>query len=159
MKKKQFMSKLAALTMAAAMGITALPATAVFAQTTSIEASDTKLASSDNITVKKTFNGTNADADVSQDIVDALVDESTGLDGKTLYDGTASGNSNATNTIAGKLDSVADGSWTITDLNMTDADHYSFNAKQAASGTYNVVIAINGTDDATLTKAVDAVNA
>ena len=31
MKKKQFMSKLAALTMAAAMGITALPATAVFA--------------------------------------------------------------------------------------------------------------------------------
>ena len=64
MKKKQFMSKLAALTMAAAMGITALPATAVFAQTTSTEASDTKLASSDYITVKKTFNGTDADADV-----------------------------------------------------------------------------------------------
>ena len=41
MKKKQFMSKLAALTMAAAMGVTALPATTVFAQTVSIEQSDT----------------------------------------------------------------------------------------------------------------------
>ena len=40
MKKKQFMSKLAALTMAAAMGVTALPATTVFAQTVSIEQSD-----------------------------------------------------------------------------------------------------------------------
>jgi hypothetical protein len=39
MKKKQFMSKLAALTMAAAMGLTAVPATAVFAQTVSVDAS------------------------------------------------------------------------------------------------------------------------
>ena len=39
MKKKQFMSKLAALTMAAAMGLTAVPATAVFAAETSVEAS------------------------------------------------------------------------------------------------------------------------
>ena len=51
MKKKQFMSKLAALTMAAAMGVTALPATAVFAQTIQTEASDVAVSTTTNVTV------------------------------------------------------------------------------------------------------------
>lgn len=55
MKKKQFMSKLAALTMAAAMGLTVLPATTVFAQTTTIEASDTKIKAADQVTVTRSY--------------------------------------------------------------------------------------------------------
>ena len=56
MKKKQFMSKLAALTMAAAMGITALPATTVFAaQTVAVDQSEAAVAAK---TFKLTANGT-----------------------------------------------------------------------------------------------------
>ena len=55
MKKKQFMSKLAALTMAAAMGITTLPATAVFAaDVVSVDASDAKTVTSPEVSVNDT---------------------------------------------------------------------------------------------------------
>ena len=63
MKKKQFMSKLAALTMAAAMGITALPATAVFAagQSVTVDASDAIVAANIAITENGTAVNLNRD--------------------------------------------------------------------------------------------------
>jgi len=66
MKKKQFMSKLAALTMAAAMGITALPATAVFAAETQTEASDAQLEDDSQVTV--TVSNVNGDDDTADAI-------------------------------------------------------------------------------------------
>ena len=61
MKKKQFMSKLAALTMAAAMGLSAAPATAVFAATTSDYSEDN---------VEDTTNGVMIKADVDAALTD-----------------------------------------------------------------------------------------
>ena len=85
MKKKQFMSKLAALTMAAAMGITALPATAVFAaEVVSVDPSDAAGAmTSPEVSVN---DNTSDNALIKQDLENA---SATGLALKTGKKGTS----------------------------------------------------------------------
>ena len=72
MKKKQFMSKLAALTMAAAMGLTAVPATTVFAQTVAVDES--------NITINgaTTISSYTVDGEASSDLASTDVRKTIG---------------------------------------------------------------------------------
>ena len=67
MKKKQFMSKLAALTMAAAMGVTALPITAMNVLAATAESSSGDSATADAKTAAKTMQGVLTDITIASD--------------------------------------------------------------------------------------------
>ena len=101
MKKKQFMSKLAALTMAAAMGLTAVPST-VFAQTVSIEQSDAttgQTAAKDQISVTVTATGAQDDDATKEALVKLLT-------GQNLFDSSTPGTLNTAAQTKAQLESL-----------------------------------------------------
>ncbi len=176
MKKKQFMSKLAALTMAAAMGITALPATAVFAADTSVEASDTAIRSEDQVVVVNSVNG---NEDVADRIKETL--KNGNFDGATYYDKDATNGAKADTTdttdktktalevaligtsgvyASGVITDGATPSTTldtftqVNNVKYTDADHYSFTLV-GSTGTYDVTVSTDAVLDPTVKNALD----
>ena len=128
MKKKQFMSKLAALTMAAAMGITTLPATAVFAaDVVSVDASDAKTVTSPEVSV----NDTTSDA----------YQIKTDLEGATL---------GLENGAKGTSRNASD--WTVTSA---QANTYKYDVKSVSVTVPGMNAAGNDVDDIKITLVVD----
>ena len=161
MKKKQFMSKLAALTMAAAMGLTAVPATAVFAAETSVEASDTVISDTKYVAVVKTFND-KGKASTASALQSALVPKSGQIDGSTYWDDatkdyktntgtskkyTADDVATAINTLTakGKTGLASDFTVDASTVSFTDADHFTFKLVNAADPqeVYTATISID----------------
>ena len=130
MKKKQFMSKLAALTMAAAMGITTLPATAVFAaDVVSVDASDAKTVTSPEVSV----NDTTSDA----------YQIKTDLEGATL---------GLENGAKGTSRNASD--WTVTSA-QTNTYKYKYDVKSVSVTVPGMNAAGNDVDDIKITLVVD----
>ena len=128
MKKKQFMSKLAALTMAAAMGITTLPATAVFAaDVVSVDASDAKTVTSPEVSV----NDTTSDA----------YQIKTDLEGATLR---------LENGAKGTSRNASD--WTVTS---EQTNTYKYDVKSVSVTVPGMNAAGNDVDDIKITLVVD----
>ena len=128
MKKKQFMSKLAALTMAAAMGITTLPATAVFAaDVVSVDASDAKTVTSPEVSV----NDTTSDA----------YQIKTDLEGATL---------GLENGAKGTSRNASD--WTVTSA---QTNTYKYDVKSVSVTVPGMNAAGNDVDDIKITLVVD----
>ena len=129
MKKKQFMSKLAALTMAAAMGLTAAPST-VFAQTVTVDASD----ASATVT-----NGDGTATARKDDIAKELKTEAAGLTVDATIDAAtirATVKGNASGTDAQKA--IAADSTKITNVKNVSADVVTFDVTFADGSVYTV---------------------
>ena len=129
MKKKQFMSKLAALTMAAAMGLTAAPST-VFAQTVAVDASD----ASATVT-----NGDGTATARKDDIAKELKTEAAGLTVTAAIDAAtirATVKGNASGTDAEKA--IAADSTKITNVKNVSADVVTFDVTFADGSVYTV---------------------
>ena len=150
MKKKQFMSKLAALTMAAAMGITALPATVMaadevpaYAAETSVPASNAAISDStyvaDNkgqvkITIDATTEGTLSDAtktavfNATKTVNDKYFKQGdSGAD--QLFDSNGKYNNGKTEDAAKKAiaaETGLTGIGAVDNINITDPDNWSF---------------------------------
>ena len=144
MKKKQFMSKLAALTMAAAMGLTVAPST-VFAQTVAVDASD----ASATVT-----NGDGTATARKDDIAKELKTEAAGLtviaeinaaDIRKIVKGDAS----ESGTEAQKA--IAADSTKITNVKNVSADVVTFDVTFADGSVYTVTA--NNADTLTTTSA------
>ena len=128
MKKKQFMSKLAALTMAAAMGITTLPATAVFAaDVVSVDASDAKTVTSPEVSVN----------DITSDAYQIKTD----LEGATLR---------LENGAKGTSRNASD--WTVTS---EQTNTYKYDVKSVSVTVPGMNAAGNDVDDIKITLVVD----
>ena len=142
MKKKQFMSKLAALTMAAAMGLTAAPST-VFAQTVAVDASD----ASATVT-----NGDGTATARKDDIAKELKTEAAGLTVTAAIDAAtirATVKGNASGTDAQKA--IAADSTKITNVKNVSADVVTFDVTFADGSVYTVTA--NNADTLTTTSA------
>ena len=142
MKKKQFMSKLAALTMAAAMGLTAAPST-VFAQTVAVDASD----ASATVT-----NGDGTATARKDDIAKELKTEAAGLTVTAAINAAtirATVKGNASGTDAQKA--IAADSTKITNVKNVSADVVTFDVTFADGSVYTVTA--NNADTLTTTSA------
>ena len=142
MKKKQFMSKLAALTMAAAMGLTVAPST-VFAQTVAVDASD----ASATVT-----NGDGTATARKDDIAKELKTEAARLNVSATINATdirATVAGNALGTDAQKA--IAAVSTKITNVKNVSADVVTFDVTFADGSVYTVTA--NNADTLTTTSA------
>ena len=154
MKKKQFMSKLAALTMAAAMGLTAVPTT-VFAQTVAVEQSDAAVTVA-MLTLKQgdTKIDTNATDASQKALYDALAASAGKTDSGEIG---ALNNGNASTWTADLIKAAVEGAaptgQTITVTNVTGATVNSASATvtfdYSDSKTYTLTIDIVSTKDLT----------
>lgn len=147
MRRKQLAKRVAIAVLSAATVMTSVPATAVFAAETSVEASDTAVADKNQVTVTATVGG-------DEDVIDAIKTALVNFDATTDYDASAENKAKAgSSTGVTKLQedligsskplsasTIGDTFTQMNDVKFTDADHYSFTLV-GGTGTYSVSVA------------------